>query len=51
MTLLGAQVLYFSQPFFMGLDRQNHLHALANLLEDRSETQAFICYLREATQW
>jgi hypothetical protein len=42
LTVLGAQALYISQPFFGG-DRTN---ALAHMLEEENETQAFVRYLR-----
>jgi hypothetical protein len=47
LTLLGAQAVYFSQPFFNGWDKHDHLKHLANMLENATETQAFIQYLRE----
>jgi hypothetical protein len=49
LTLLGAQVVYFSQPYFDGLDQHGHLRALADMLEDSTKTYAFIDFLREAT--
>lgn len=49
LTFLGAQVIYFSQPIFDGLDRHGHLKALANMLEDTHESQAFVQYLREVS--
>jgi len=42
LTVLGAQALYFGQPF-VGGDKFN---ALAQMLEEDSETQAFVRYLR-----
>jgi hypothetical protein len=42
LKLLGAQALYISQPFVGG----NQLEAIANMLEDEEETQAFVHYLR-----
>jgi hypothetical protein len=42
LAALGAQVIYLGQPF-VGEDKFN---ALAYMLEQESETQAFICYLR-----
>jgi hypothetical protein len=48
LTLLGAQVVYISQPFFEGLDQEGHMKALADMLEDTTKTNAFIEYLREA---
>ena len=43
LTALGAQALYLGQPFVGG----DKLQALAHLLEDDSETQAFDHYLRQ----
>jgi hypothetical protein len=42
LTALGAQVLYLGQPFVGG----DKLVALAHMLEEDSETQAFVRYLR-----
>lgn len=42
LTLLGAQALYLGQPF---LDRER-VSALARLLEDDGQAQAFADYLR-----
>jgi hypothetical protein len=42
LTVLGAQAIYISQPF-LGGEKTN---ALAHMLEEESETQAFIRYLR-----
>ncbi len=49
LTLVGAQAVYFSQPFLAGLDRRGHLKSLANMLENTTETEAFVNYLREVT--
>ena len=43
LTLLSAQVLYIGQPF-LGPQR---VDALAHVLEDHDEAQAFAAYLRE----
>jgi hypothetical protein len=43
LTVLGAQALYVGQPFIGG----EKLNALAHMLEEESETQAFVNYLRE----
>jgi len=43
LALIGAQVLYIGQPFV----RSTHLDALANLLEDHDESQAFAAFIRE----
>ena len=42
LTLLGAQALYASQPFMQG----EKIMALAHMLEEEEETQAFTRYLR-----
>ena len=42
LTLLGAQALFVSQPFVPG----EKIKALALMLEEESETQAFVRYLR-----
>jgi len=42
LTLLGAQALYVSQPFIFW----ERITAIANMLEEESETQAFALYLR-----
>jgi hypothetical protein len=49
LNLLGAQVVYLGQPLFGHLAANNHLEALAHMLEDRADTQAFISLLREET--
>jgi hypothetical protein len=41
-TILGAQAVYFSQPFFRG----EKLDLLAHMLEQDEESQAFASYLR-----
>lgn len=43
LRLLGAQVLYFGQPFFGG----RPLLTLAHLLEDDGEAHAFAAFLQE----
>ena len=42
LTVLGAQAIYISQPF-LGGERTN---AIAHMLEDENETQAFARILR-----
>ena len=42
LSLLGAQALYFSQPFIGG----GKIQAFANMLEDDQEVLAFANYLR-----
>ncbi len=48
LTLLGAQVVYFSQPLLNRSVPEDHLEALARILEDSTHTQAFVNFLREA---
>ena len=45
LRLLGAQALYISQPFLGG----KNMEAVARMLENEDETQAFIQYLRGET--
>ena len=42
LTILGAQAVYISQPFFGG----EKLASLAHMLEEDEEAQAFARYLR-----
>ena len=42
LSILGAQMLYASQPFVGG----KQIEMLAHMLEDEQETQAFVHYLR-----
>ena len=42
LTLLGAQALVVSQPFLP----EGKINALAQMLEEDDETQAFVRYLR-----
>jgi len=49
LTILGAQAIHISQPLLSQAFPDDHLTALAGMLEDRHETQAFIGLLREAT--
>jgi len=43
LNLIGAQALYFSQPFIGG----KQVESIAQMLEDKDETQAFVYFLRE----
>jgi hypothetical protein len=47
LTVLGAQVVYLGQPFLHSIMPAKHLQALAHLLEDSNQRQAFIAVLRE----
>ena len=46
LTLLGAQALYFSQPF-LGGKQAGLWNSFAHMLEEDEEVQAFAHYLRE----
>jgi hypothetical protein len=46
MTLIGAQVLYLGDPLIRPVIPGRQLDELVNLLEETSETQAFVAYLR-----
>jgi hypothetical protein len=43
LAVLGAQIVYISQPFVGGQQAET----LARMLEDEQETRAFAAYLRE----
>lgn len=47
LTVFAAQVVYLGQPLIRGLIAENHLAALAELLEDNSLRKAFITILEE----
>lgn len=46
LNLLGAQLVYLGQPILNQIVTDGQLHALANVLEDPKQTQAFSAYLR-----
>jgi hypothetical protein len=48
LAVLGAQVVYVVQPTLSGLFPTGHLQALAEVLEDNDQAQAFANYLRES---
>ena len=47
LAVFGAQCLYLGQPFLKYSLPEGHLRALANLLEDPTETKVFADFLRE----
>jgi len=49
LTLVGAQLVYLSQPVFNSLVPDEQLKALAALLEEPARTEAFIDQLRKAS--
>ena len=46
-NLIGAQLVYLGQPVLGGIFPNEHLNALASLLEESDQTQAFVALLRE----
>jgi len=49
LTMLGAQMIYLSQPVLNGIMPGRQVDALATLLEDPVETRQFIVFLRESS--
>lgn len=49
LKILFAQFIYIGQPLWDRVVPKGHLNLLAGLLEDSSEGQAFVSYLREGT--
>jgi hypothetical protein len=47
LTVIGAQIIYFSQPLLSRTVPDEQLDGLARLLEDPESTHAFIDYLLE----
>ncbi len=48
LTILGAQVVYLGQPLVGRALPEDHVGAIARLLEEPSSTRAFVHMLREA---
>jgi hypothetical protein len=49
-NLVGAQLVYISQPVLDGIFPAGHLNALASLLEEPEQTEAFVKSLREVDE-
>jgi hypothetical protein len=47
LTMLAAQILYLSQPLLSGVLPAHSLQAFAQILENPTEKQAFVSFLRE----
>ena len=47
LTVLGAQLLHFGEPFLRSSHSSTNLDEIVNLLEDPGESRAFAEYLRE----
>jgi hypothetical protein len=50
LKLIGAQLVFISQPLFSGLLSIGRLDLLAEILEQPEQTDTFIRFLREETQ-
>lgn len=50
LNIIGAQVVYFSQPLLCWIIPNEQFEAAAKILEDSQQTQAFVDYLREEKQ-
>ncbi len=50
LNLLGAQVVYLSQPFLGQLLPEGHWDTLAEVLENPAQTKAFSAFLRQTDQ-
>jgi len=48
LAVLGAQAVYMGQPLLNQTIPEGHLDALTRLLEDSTNTRAFVDFLREA---
>ena len=48
LSLFGAQIIYLGQPVLNPFLPKDHLNALANMLENPLETQAFVAVLRQS---
>ena len=47
LTMLGAQLIYLSQPVLRSITPGRQIDALATMLDNPAETQQFIVFLRE----
>jgi hypothetical protein len=47
LTVLGAQLLHFGEPFLRSSRSSTSLDEIMNLLEEPGESRAFAAYLRE----
>lgn len=47
LAILGAQIVYMGQPLFNGWRSSDNLQAIAQMLEDTEQRQAFVSLLRE----
>ena len=47
LTVLGAQLLHFGEPFLRSARSSANLDEIVNLLEEPDESRAFAAFLRE----
>ena len=47
LAILGAQLVYLGQPLLNGWTSSDNLQAMAQMLEDTEQRQAFVSLLRE----
>jgi hypothetical protein len=47
LSILGAQVIYLGQPLLNIFLSSDYITALADLLDDTTQTRAFVSHLRE----
>ena len=50
LSLIGAQVIYFSQPLLNHAFETEQIEALVSLLESETQTRTFAAYLQEVSQ-
>ena len=50
LKIIGAQLVFISQPLFSGLMSGDRLDLLAGILEEPEKTNAFVNFLREEAQ-
>ena len=50
LKIIGAQLVFISQPMFSGLLSSDRLDLLAEILEEPEKTNTFVQFLREEAQ-
>jgi len=50
LSILAAQLIYMSQPFLRQTFTEKQFLSLAQIFENREQSQSFASYLREETQ-
>jgi hypothetical protein len=49
LSIVGAQLIYLGQPILNSFLPVEHVYALADMLDDTTQTRAFASFLREGT--